>query len=62
MYLIISKVDGFIEEKNESKYLAFDSTDENEEVVKNIQNFAIGLKMRLRQWMVVKKVSMVKML
>ena len=49
MYLIISKVDGFIEEKNESKYLAFDSTDENEEVVKNIQNFAIGLKMRLRQ-------------
>ena len=49
LYLIISKVDGFIEEKNESKYLAFDSTDENEEVVKNIQNFAIGLKMRLRQ-------------
>ena len=34
MYLIIGKVDGFIEEKNESKYLVFDSTDVNKEVLK----------------------------
>ena len=34
MYLIIGKVDGHIEEKNESKYLVFDSTDENKEVLK----------------------------
>ena len=35
MYLIIGKVDGHIEEKNKSKYLVFDSTDESKEVLKN---------------------------
>ena len=34
MYLIINKVDEYIEEKNRSKYLVFDSTDENKEVLK----------------------------
>ena len=34
MYLITGKVDGHIEEKNGSKYLVFDSTDENKEVLK----------------------------
>ena len=35
LYLIISKVDGHIEcKKNCSKYLVFDSRDENKEVVK----------------------------
>ena len=48
LYLIIGKVDGFIEEKNGSKYLVFHSTDENKEVLKNTQNFGMGLKMRLR--------------
>ena len=33
MYLIIGKIDGFIEEKNGSKYLFFDFTDENKEVL-----------------------------
>ena len=33
-YLIIGKVDGFIKEKNENKYLVFYSTDENKEVFK----------------------------
>ena len=33
LYLIIGKVDGHIEEKNESKYLVFDSTDKNKEVL-----------------------------
>ena len=33
LYLIIGEVDGFIEEKNVSKYLAFDSTDKNREVL-----------------------------
>ena len=33
MYLIIGEVDRYIEEKNESKYLVFDSTDENKEVL-----------------------------
>ena len=34
LYLIINKVDEYIEEKNRSKYLVFDSTDENKEVLK----------------------------
>ena len=34
MYLIIGKLDDHIEKKNESKYLVFDSTDENKEVLK----------------------------
>ena len=34
LYLIIGKVIGHTEEKNESKYLVFDSTDENKKVLK----------------------------
>ena len=34
LHLIIGKIDGFIEEKNGSKYLVFDSTDENKEALK----------------------------
>ena len=34
MYHIIGKVFGHIEERNGSKYLVFDSTDENKEVLK----------------------------
>ena len=34
MYLIIGKVDGHIEENNRNEYLVFDSTDENNEVLK----------------------------
>ena len=33
LYLIIGEVDGHIEEKNGSKYLVFDSTDKNKEVL-----------------------------
>ena len=44
MYLIIGKVDGHIEEKNESKYLVFDSTDENKEVLKKYREFRNGIK------------------
>ena len=35
MCLIIGKTIGGIEEKNESKHLGFDATDENKEVLKN---------------------------
>ena len=48
LYLIISEGDGYIKEKNGSKYLVFDSANENNEVLKNIMNFGMGLKMRLR--------------
>ena len=60
LYLIISDVDGYIEEKNVSKYLVFDSANENNEVLKNIMNFRMGLKMRLRPYIVVKQVNMIK--
>ena len=62
MYLIIGEVDGYIEEKNGSKYLVFDSADENKKVLEKYTNFGMGLKTRLRQLMVVEKVNMVKML
>ena len=49
LHLIIGKVDGHIEEKNKSKYLVFDSTDENKEVLKSTQNVGMGLKIKLKQ-------------
>ena len=44
LYLIIGKVDGHIEEKNGSKYLVFDSTDENKEVLKKYIELSNGIK------------------
>ena len=41
---MIGKVIGHIEEKNTNKYLVFDSSDENEEVLKNTHNFGMRLK------------------
>ena len=49
LYLIICEADGHIEEENGSKYLVFDSTDENKEVLKNTKNFRIGIKMKFWQ-------------
>ena len=49
LYLIIDKVDGHIEENNGNKYLVFDSTDENNEVLKSTENFGIELKIKLKQ-------------
>ena len=44
LHLIIGEIDGFIEEKNENKYLTLVSTDKNKEVLINTQNFGIKLK------------------
>ena len=44
LYLIIGKVDGHIEEKNGSKYLVFDSTDENKEKFKKYTELWNGIK------------------
>ena len=44
MYHIIGKVDGHIEGKNKSKYLVFDSTDENKEVLKKYTELWDGIK------------------
>ena len=37
LYLRVDHVNGHIEEKGVNKYLVFDSTDENEELLKKIQ-------------------------
>ena len=47
LYLIIGKVDRYIEEKNESKYLVFDSTDENKEVLEKYTEFWDGIKNKI---------------
>ena len=47
LYLIIGKVDGHIEEKNESKYLVFDSTDENKEVLEKYTELWDGIKNKI---------------
>ena len=47
---MIGEVDGHIEEKNESKYLVFDSTDENREVLEKYTELWDGIRTKLRQW------------
>ena len=44
LYLIIGKVDWFYEEKNGTKYLVFDSTDENKKVLKKYRDLWDGIK------------------
>ena len=44
LYLIIGEVIGYIEENNGNKYLVFDSTDENKEVLKKYTELWDGIK------------------
>ena len=39
LYLLIDHASGYIEEKGVNKYLAFDSVDENKELLKNTVMF-----------------------
>ena len=43
LYLRIDHANGYIEEKGVNKYLVFDSTDENKELLKNIMMFLLEL-------------------
>ena len=43
-YLIITHASGYIEEKGVDKYLAFDSTDENEELLKKYNDVFNGIR------------------
>ena len=61
LYLMIGEMIGHFEEKNENKYLVLDDVDENKEVSKNIKKFGKVLKKKLKQLMMVKKLSMEKM-
>ena len=56
MYLTIGEADGHIEEKNGSKYLVFDSTDENREVLE-IKTLSYVLENEIKK---IKKVTMVR--
>ena len=49
LYLMINRIDGFIEEKNGDKYLNIASTDRNREVLKSIRKFGIELKIVLKK-------------
>ena len=42
LYLMIGEVIGHVKEKNGNRYLVFDSSDENEEVLKNPMNLGMG--------------------
>ena len=49
LYLRVNHASGYIEEKNGSKYLIFDSTDENKELLKNTKMFGVELKTKSKQ-------------
>ena len=44
LYLRVNHANEYIEEKNENKYLIFDSTNENKELLKNTMMFGVELK------------------
>ena len=44
LYLIISDVDGYFEEKSRNKYLVLDSTDKNKEVLIKYTKLSDGIK------------------
>ena len=48
MNLIIGEVDGHIEEKSGSKYLVFDSTDKNKEVLEKYAELWDGIKNEIK--------------
>ena len=48
-YLRIDHANGYIEEKNENKYLVFDSVDENKELLKNRTMFGMELRTKSKK-------------
>ena len=44
LHLGINRVNGYIEEKDINKYLVFDLTDENKELLKNYNNVFNGIR------------------
>ena len=53
LYLIIDHASGYIEEKGVNKYLVFDSTDENKELLKNTMMFLMELKVKSKNYVVI---------
>ena len=48
MYLDITRVNGYIEEKDSNKYLVFDLTDENNELLKKYNHVFNGIMSKIR--------------
>ena len=48
MYLQFNHANGYIEEKNRNKYLVFDSTDENKELLKKYTHVWNGIKSEIK--------------
>ena len=49
LYLRINHANGYIEEKGVNKYLVFDSTDENKELLKNTMMFLMELETKSKK-------------
>ena len=49
LYLRVNHANGYIEEKNGNKYLIYDSTDKNKELLKNIKKFGMELKTKSKK-------------
>ena len=49
MYLGITRRNGYIEDKGINKYLVFNSTDENKELLKNYNNVFNGIRNKIKE-------------
>ena len=49
LYLRVDHVNGYIEEKGANKYLVFDSTDENKELLKKYNDVWNGIKNKIKE-------------
>ena len=49
LYLLIDHASGYIEEKGVNKYLVFDSTDENKELLKKHNDVWNGIKSKIKE-------------
>ena len=49
LYLIVAHANGYIEEKGTNKYLIFDSTDENKELLKEYNDVQNGIKDKIKE-------------
>ena len=49
MYLLIDHASGYIEEKNGNKYLIFDTTDENKELLKKCNDVKNQIKDKINE-------------
>ena len=49
LYSIVNHANGYIEEKGVNKYLIFDSTDENKELIKKYNDVWNGIKNKIKE-------------